>query len=128
MPGAFTGATRDRAGKFEVADGGTLFLDEIGELPLTLQPKLLRALQQGEVQRVGSDRLLRVDVRVIAATNRDLPRAVERAASAPTSTTAWRSSRCTCRRLRERREDVPILAAHFVDVGRAAAWAWAGCA
>src|SRR5262249_52171650 len=67
VAGAFTGAVRERAGKFEIADGGTLFLDEIGELPLPLQPKLLRALQQGEIQRVGSDRTLRVDVRLLAA-------------------------------------------------------------
>ena len=72
VAGAFTGATRDRAGKFEIADGGTLFLDEIGELPLGLQPKLLRAIEQGEIQRVGSDRALRVDVRILAATNRNL--------------------------------------------------------
>lgn len=77
VKGAFTGATSDRAGKFELADGGTLFLDEIGELPLLLQAKLLRALQQGEIQRVGSDRLSRVNVRVIAATNRDLLKEVE---------------------------------------------------
>ncbi len=77
IKGAFTGATADRAGKFELADGGTLFLDEIGELPLNLQAKLLRALQQGEIQRVGSDKLLRVNVRLIAATNRDLLKEVE---------------------------------------------------
>jgi len=70
--GAFTGAESARAGKFEVADGGTLFLDEIGELSQTVQPKLLRAIQEGEIQRVGSDRVHSVDVRLIAATNRDL--------------------------------------------------------
>jgi anaerobic nitric oxide reductase transcription regulator len=70
--GAFTGATQDRSGKFELADGGTLFLDEVGELPLPVQAKLLRVLQSGEIQRPGSDRALKVDVRVLAATNRQL--------------------------------------------------------
>lgn len=70
--GAFSGAVTDRLGKFELADGGTLFLDEVGELPLPVQAKTLRALQNGEIQRVGSDRHITVDVRVIAATNRDL--------------------------------------------------------
>lgn len=77
VKGAFSGAVADRAGKFEVADGGTLFLDEVGELPLSIQPKLLRALQSGEIQRVGSDKLINVDVRIIAATNRNLKEEVE---------------------------------------------------
>ncbi|MFG6416986.1 nitric oxide reductase transcriptional regulator NorR [Roseateles sp. DC23W] len=76
--GAFTGAVADRIGKFELADGGTLFLDEVGELPLAVQAKLLRVLQSGELQRPGSDRLQRVDVRVLAATNRDLAQEVAR--------------------------------------------------
>ncbi len=77
VKGAFSGAIAERAGKFEIANGGTLFLDEVGELPLSIQPKLLRALQSGEIQRVGSDKNIRADVRIVAATNRDLAAEVE---------------------------------------------------
>ena len=118
VAGAFTGAVRDRTGKFEIAHGGTLVLDEIGELPPVLQPKLLRALQQGEIQRVGTDRVIRVDVRIVASTNRDLKAEVaggrfradlyHRLAVYPIHVPA----------LRERREDIPLLAAHFLDVWR----------
>lgn len=76
VKGAFTGAIHHRTGKFEMADNGTLFLDEIGELPLTLQAKLLRVLQYGDIQRVGDDSSHRVNVRVLAATNRDLKQQV----------------------------------------------------
>ncbi len=76
VKGSFTGATSDRPGKFEVANGGSLFLDEIGELPLTIQAKILRALQNGEIQRVGSDQFTKVDVRIVSATNRDLQQEV----------------------------------------------------
>jgi anaerobic nitric oxide reductase transcription regulator len=118
IDGAFTGATRDRSGKFEIADGGTLFLDEIGELPLTVQPKLLRALQHGEIQRIGSDRVHRVNVRVIAATNRHLEHEVSRGRFRADLFHRLAVFPLHVPPLRERREDIPLLASHFLDVAR----------
>jgi len=118
VAGAFTGAARDRAGKFEVADGGTLFLDEIGEMPLALQAKLLRAVQSGEIQRIGTDRVHRVDVRVIAATNRDLEREVARGRFRADLFHRLAAFPLRVPPLRERREDIPLLAAHFADAAR----------
>jgi anaerobic nitric oxide reductase transcription regulator len=115
LRGAFTGAIADRLGKFEVADGGTLFLDEIGELPLSVQPKLLRALQEGEIQRVGSDQSIHVDVRIVAATNRTLEDEV--AAGRFRADLYHRLNVYPIRvpSLRERPEDVGVLAGFILD-------------
>ena len=113
--GAFTGATEARRGKFQLADGGTLFLDEIGEVPLSLQPKMLRALESGEVERVGGRGAEQVDARVIAATNRDLE--AEVAAGRFRSDLYYRLLVVPIKvpPLRERSEDVPELARHFLE-------------
>jgi anaerobic nitric oxide reductase transcription regulator len=118
LRGAFTGAIADRAGKFEIADAGTLFLDEIGELPLGVQPKLLRALQEGEIQRVGSDRPRRVDVRVVAATNRDLAQEVDAGRFRPDLFHRLNMYPIRVPPLRERRSDIPLLAGFFLDLYR----------
>jgi DNA-binding NtrC family response regulator len=111
--GAFTGADRSRAGAFEEADGGTLFLDEIGELPLLLQPKLLRVLEAREVRRIGAAQARKVNVRVIAATNRDLREEVNRAAFRQDLYFRLEVMRLRVPPLRERPEDIPVLVEHF---------------
>jgi transcriptional regulator with GAF, ATPase, and Fis domain len=112
--GAFTGALRDRAGRFEVANGGTIFLDELGDLPLDLQPKLLRVLQEGQYERLGEDRTRQTDVRVIAATNHALETLVR--AGRFREDLFYRLSVFPIELppLRARRDDVALLAMHFV--------------
>ncbi len=112
--GSFTGAVRDRAGRFESAEGGTLFLDEIGEVPLDLQSKLLRVLQEKSYERVGEDRTRRADVRIIAATNRDLKK--EAAAGRFREDLYYRLNVFPVQvtPLRQRRDDIPLLAQHFI--------------
>ncbi len=111
--GAFTGATAKRLGVFEQADGGTLFIDEIGDLDVSLQPKLLRALERGEVRRVGGNSLIKVDVRVIAATRRDLDRAVQEGLFRDDLFHRLAVGRIALPPLRRRRGDVAVLARHF---------------
>jgi transcriptional regulator with GAF, ATPase, and Fis domain len=119
VKGAFTGAVRDRAGRFQAADGGTLFLDEIGENPFELQGKLLRAIQEGQFERVGEDKARRVDVRIIAATNRDLEHEI--AHDRFRRDLYYRLSVFPIQLppLRERIEDIPELAAHFIKMASA---------
>jgi PAS domain S-box-containing protein len=112
--GAFTGAVSRKVGRFELATGGTIFLDEIGDLPLDLQVKLLRVLQEGEFERVGGARTIQVDVRVIAATHKDLPAAVEQGRFRADLFYRLNVFPIHTPALRERREDIPALVRYFV--------------
>ncbi len=112
--GAFTGAVGRRIGRFEMAHGGTLFLDEVGDIPLELQPKLLRVLQEQEFERVGSSQTTRVDVRIVAATSRDLPSMVAAREFRPDLYYRLNIFLLRVAALRERSEDIPLLVRHFV--------------
>ena len=114
MKGAFTGAIRDKEGKFELAGGGTLFLDEIGELRIDLQAKILRALQERQVDRVGGSHPISVDVRVIAATNKDIERAVKEGSIREDLFYRLSVIMLHMPPLRERRDDIPLLVRHFL--------------
>jgi transcriptional regulator with GAF, ATPase, and Fis domain len=112
--GSFTGATERRLGKFELANNGTLFLDEIGEMPLELQVKLLRALQEKEIERVGGKNTIKIDVRIIAATNRDLEQEMNEGRFRSDLYYRLNIFPITLPPLRERRDDIPLLASHFI--------------
>jgi len=114
VAGSFTGATRDKIGLFQAADGGTLFLDEVGDMSPVLQVKVLRALQEREIRRVGDDQVLKVDVRVVAATNRDLAQLIENGTLREDFYYRIRVFEIQLPPLRERKEDIPLMVSHFI--------------
>ena len=116
VKGAFTGAVKDRAGRFELADGGTIFLDEVGEIPLELQSKLLRVLQEGQFERIGEEKTRNIDVRVIAATNRDLKTDVDAQRFREDLFFRLNVFPIAAVPLRKRVQDIPLLAQHFIQV------------
>jgi Nif-specific regulatory protein len=113
--GAFTGATTRKKGKFELAEGGTVFLDEIGDMPLSLQAKLLRVIQDREVERLGGEKTIKVDVRIIAATNKDLQTLVRDGKFREDLYYRLNVVPIYIPPLRERKEDIPLLAEHFLE-------------
>ncbi len=115
MKGSFTGAFADRAGKFEQADGGTLFLDEVGDMSLSAQAKVLRVLQEGVVTRIGGAKSIQVDVRVLAATNKDLEEEIAEGRFREDLLYRLNVVPIDVPPLRERREDIPALVAHFAE-------------
>ena len=115
VKGAFTSANKDRAGKFEAANGGTVFLDEIGDMSLSAQAKVLRALQENKIQRVGSDKDIKVDVRVIAATNKDLKKEIEEGKFREDLYHRLAVILVEVPALNDRRDDIPLLINHFAE-------------
>ena len=115
MKGSFTGAVKDRAGKFEQADGGTLFLDEIGDMSLAAQTKVLRALQESEITRVGSDKAIKVNVRVLAATNKDLQKEIQAGNFREDLFHRLNVIPIAVPALNDRIEDIPLLVSHFAE-------------
>ena len=116
MKGSFTGASKDRAGKFEAANGGTIFLDEVGDMSLSAQAKVLRALQENKINRVGSDKDIKVDVRVVAATNKDLKKEIEKGKFREDLYHRLAVILIHVPSLDERKEDIPELVSHFCNL------------